>query len=244
MRSSAWRVTGLIVLALSLVPVVALAGKAQVTVHDGLVSATFDATPSPDALDAIHRATGLELVVPLAALQRTLSLTVAQAPLERFLTRLLDALDLAGYALVYAPGGETNRVIAVARGGEGPAPALSKNATSPASGPTLASPMRPLSVPFLIRKAEAESMKLGLTGQMIVADSPPVAKIKTSECEGGDAAVQTAVITDAQNTYLTSLIVCSASGLTPGQTLSVAPNRTGGLATSDGNYSRFTATSR
>src|SRR5262245_53094140 len=87
--------------------------------EDGLISADFDATPLPEALEAIQRATGVEIVVPVAVESRTLTLTVARASFEQFVRRVLDALELGGFALVYEPNGAAQRVIVVdrARGG-------------------------------------------------------------------------------------------------------------------------------
>lgn len=99
-------------------------------------------------------------------------------------------------------------------------------------------------VPFLIAKAEADSVKLGTPGQVIVVDSPPVARIRSSECQGwggDDAAVQTVLVIDEEKTYITSLIVCGAGGLRTGQTLGagrVGPDAPGS------KYSQFVTTER
>ena len=106
-----------ILLAIGLAP--ALAGQASVRFHEGLVSATFEATPASEALDTIQRATGVELVVPPLVEGKTLTLTVEQLPFERFLQRVLTALDLRGFALVFGIGGAARQLIIVDRpGGE------------------------------------------------------------------------------------------------------------------------------
>ncbi len=130
----------------------ALAGEARVTMEQGLVSATFDAVPTPQALEAVRRATGVEIVVPGSVQEKTLTLTVERLPFEPFLRRLLEGLDLGGFALVYEPNGAAQRVIVVdrAKGGEAatvpsPRPASeSPTASSGASaGPVYIPPKEP-----------------------------------------------------------------------------------------------------
>ncbi|HEV8308086.1 MAG TPA: hypothetical protein VGW35_10505 [Methylomirabilota bacterium] len=106
-----------------------MAGAARVRVEGGLVSASFEAVPAPEALDAIRRATGVELVLPPAIRGKTLTFSAEQLPLEPFLRRVLDALDLGGFALVYEPNGDAGRLIVVGRGARGAASAV----TSPAA---------------------------------------------------------------------------------------------------------------
>lgn len=110
---------GTILLATALSP--ALAAESSVRLHEGFVSATFEATPASEAFDSIQRATGVELVVPAFLERKTLTLTVEQLPLERFLQRVLNALDLGGFALVYGEGGAARQLIIVDRtGGDEP----------------------------------------------------------------------------------------------------------------------------
>jgi hypothetical protein len=98
---------------------VAAAGDARVEVEQGLVSASFDAVPVREALEAVRRASGVEIVVPASVQDQTLTMTVERQPFEQFVRRLLDGLDLGGFALVYESGGAAQRVIVVdrARGG-------------------------------------------------------------------------------------------------------------------------------
>jgi hypothetical protein len=244
-RPARSKLVSFIVAVLAAMPAATLAGETSVRFEAGVFSAQFEAATTAEALAAIRRATGLEIVGVVPASQKTITLTIEDAPLERFLARVAHALDLGGYAFVRAPDATADLGFLVARGGEAAVPVLANSAAARASDDAApASPTRPISVPFLIPTRESDSMKLGAPGQVIVVDSPPIAKIKTSACDGGDAAVQSAVITDAGNTYLTSLIVCAAGGVRPGQTLRVAPPSSGGPAASDEHYSRFTATSR
>jgi hypothetical protein len=73
----------------------------SVALQAGLVSARFTATPAALVSDVIRRATAVEIVIPSSALARPVTLTVERVPLEDFLRRLLVALDLGGFALVY-----------------------------------------------------------------------------------------------------------------------------------------------
>lgn len=233
----------LIVAVLGVIAAVALAGEAGVQVRDGLVAATFEATPVPDALEAIRRATGVAVVLPPSVSDKALTLTVQPAPFELFLRRVLEALGLGGYALVYAPGGTAERLIVVEKAQGGEARAAPEKTPSPAARAGSTTPARRVSVPFLMRRAEAESMKLGAPGQVIVVEAPFV-KTKTSECDGtsADYPVQTILVTDSQNTYVTSVIVCAPDGLSPGETLTLAPTPAEPPNESDPTYSRFTAT--
>jgi hypothetical protein len=95
------------------------AGEARVEVERGLVSASFDAVPVREALEAVRRGSGVEIVAPASVQDRTLTMTVEREPFEEFLRRLLHRLELGGFALVYESGGAAQRVIVVdrARGG-------------------------------------------------------------------------------------------------------------------------------
>jgi hypothetical protein len=100
----------------------ALAGV-QVQVDDGRISAVLEDAPVPDALAALKRAGGPEIVLPEAARSRSLTLTVERVRLEEFVRRLLQALDLGGFALVYEADGAAGRVVVVDRSRGGPPPA-------------------------------------------------------------------------------------------------------------------------
>ncbi len=167
------------VLALALLSAVttvtALAGEARVRVQDGRVSATFDATPAADALDAVRRATGVDVVVPPSISEKTLTLVVGPAPLDPFLRRVLDALGLGGFALVYASSGAAERVLMVEKADETGVPSLVTGKTPNRPAPEAGVPSQPgrVTVPFLIQQPDAESMKLGRPGQVIPKHERP-----------------------------------------------------------------------
>lgn len=114
-------------------PATGLAGEARVRVHEGLVSATFEAALASEALAAIGRATGVEVMVPPSVQGRALTLTVESVSVERFLGRVLAALGLAGFALVYEPDGRVGRLLVVDRTPRG-LPASEESAPGPAYG--------------------------------------------------------------------------------------------------------------
>jgi hypothetical protein len=137
----------LFLLALTLVPVrPAVAADAQVRMEGDAVFAAFDGVPAPQALEAVRRATGVEIVVPPAAVQgKTVTMTADGMPFEQFVRRLLESLDLGGYALVFEPGGTARRIIVVERGHGGPPPPAAPPAEPPAtaSGPVYIPPAAP-----------------------------------------------------------------------------------------------------
>lgn len=77
-------------------------------------------------------------------------------------------------------------------------------------------------VDILVRKTEADSMKLGSPGQEIVVESGPTIKTKTTACDGISASypIQSVLVVDPDNTYITGVIVCAPDGLAPGERLS------------------------
>jgi hypothetical protein len=103
-------------------PVASAGAEARVDVRDDRISATFEESPTPEVLAAIRQATGVEIVLPPSASARTVTLAVESVPFERFLQRLLDALELGGYMLVFEPGATAPRVIMVDRGSRVPPP--------------------------------------------------------------------------------------------------------------------------
>lgn len=222
--------------------VAAVAGPARMAVQDGLVTATFDATPAPEALDVIRRATGVELVLPPAVEATRLTLVVDQVPLEAFFRRVLAALDLAGFALVYAPDGSADRLIAVHPGHERPEHGPPERSGTPAAA---RSPTAPRRVPFLIRQAEAESITLGSPGQTILPESRPSFTTATEACDGtlAEYPVQTVLIVSPGTTHVATLIVCAPGGLAPGEALvpRAAPGETGWGG--DPAYARYEARS-
>ena len=221
-----------IVLLLVLIAAVARAEEPRVIFQDGLVTATFDAVAAPRALEAIRSATGVEIVVLRAIEQQTLTLTAEQVPFERFIQRVLDALELGGFALVYEHDGGASRVIIGDRGhSDGAAPA--------------SEPLTPSSVLFLVRSTDADSIGLGRPGQVIVVESAPIATVNASECSGvsGDYPVQNVTVIDGPTTHLTSIVVCMAQGLDPGKRLTPTYAPVDGDAPPPGaRYTKFIAT--
>ena len=104
------------------------AGQPRIQVTGGLVSATLESVPVGEAVGALRRATGVDVVLPASVEGKTVTLSAEQLPLERFVRRLLEVLGLSGYALVYEATGEIRRLIVVESTGSAPPP-------EPASGP-------------------------------------------------------------------------------------------------------------
>jgi len=94
----------------------------RVTVRDSLISVDFNATPAPEALRAIERATGVPMVLPASLERQTLTLEFENCSVEEALRHVLAALNVGGMALVYGPRGRVTRAILVdsARGAAAP----------------------------------------------------------------------------------------------------------------------------
>lgn len=96
-------------------------------------------------------------------------------------------------------------------------------------------------VDILVRKAEADSMKLGSPGQTIVVQDPPTIKATTTACDGksGVYPVQSVLVVDGSSTYISSVIVCSPEGLSPGEM--ITPAFVGGDHPTEGDleYARY-----
>lgn len=62
-------------------------------------------------------------------------------------------------------------------------------------------------VDILIRKTEADSMKLGSPGQEIIVESAPIVKTRTLACDGSGSSypVQNVLVADPDNTYITGV---------------------------------------
>jgi hypothetical protein len=105
---------GLGVVALA-IGTVAAAADARVAMQEGLITAYFEATPVPEALAAVQRATGVEIVVPASVRDKSLTLTIERASFEQLVRRVLDGLELGGFAVVYEATGPAQRLIVVDR---------------------------------------------------------------------------------------------------------------------------------
>lgn len=222
-RSDGWSstVAQLTAALLLVIPAALAAGGATVTVHDGRVSAAFDRTPAREAAEAIRHATGLEVVLPPSTWDTAVTLRVEGATVEQLLQRLLDALDLGGFALVYDPG-ERGRVLAVDRGREGAAPVPTVTAeTRPAGAELPPDPGAGRPIRFLMPAAEARSVNLGAPGQTLLVQSRSVSTAETTECDGqpGRYPVQPVLVVSPATTHVASVVVCAADGLPPGATL-------------------------
>src|SRR3989338_3494586 len=100
------------------------------------------------------------------------------------------------------------------------------------------------SVGILLRKTEADSMKLGAPGQEIVVEGAPTIKTKTTACDGtsGSFPIQSVLVVDPNTTYISSIIVCSPEGLSPGERLSPGPMVYDGHTEGGITYARYEAT--
>jgi hypothetical protein len=130
----AWLIAGAVMLA---APTIA---RATVQVEGELVSASFEATPVPAAVEAIRRATGVDLVLPGPSRAKTVTLQVERVPFEQFLRRFLQTLELGGYAVIYEATGVARRVIVVERGSDAPAASAASAPAENAAGTGAAQP--------------------------------------------------------------------------------------------------------
>jgi hypothetical protein len=124
-------------------------GQPQVQFVDGRITARLVAVPVADAMAAIQRSTGLEVVLPAIAQGKTVTVDAEDLPFERFIRRILDQLDVGGYALVYESGGESRRLLVVESARVTP-PSAPATAMAPVPGPGPAAPGRagqPLGAP-------------------------------------------------------------------------------------------------
>jgi hypothetical protein len=124
----------------------AAAGQPRIQVTEGLVSATLEGVPVGDAVAALRRVAGVDVVLPASVQGKSVTLSVAQLPLERFVRRLLEALGVGGYALVYEATGEMRRLIVVESSGAAPA-AERVTDQGPGSPAPAARPATPLGAP-------------------------------------------------------------------------------------------------
>jgi len=121
-RNSVRRLLRVLPLLLALTAPPAFAGTVRVEAQGNLVTATLDAAPVAEVVEATRKATGVEVVLPASTQGKVVTLAVEQVPLEQFVRRLLQALDLGGFVLVYESTGVANRLIVVDRGRPGPPP--------------------------------------------------------------------------------------------------------------------------
>jgi hypothetical protein len=130
-------------LALLLVPAAAPAAT-RIESQGGQVTAELDGSPVPEVVSAMRRATGVDLVLPASTEGKTVTFSVSRVPIEGFVRRLLQALDLGGFALVYESSGAATRIIVVDRGRPGPPPTAAVPAPPPPpAGPVYIPPTTP-----------------------------------------------------------------------------------------------------
>lgn len=100
------------------------------------------------------------------------------------------------------------------------------------------------SVDILLRKTEADSMKLGAPGQEIVVEGAPTIRTTTTACDGRSGAypIQNVLVVDPNSTYITSVIVCAPDGVSPGERLSPDPMVYDGHTEGGITYARYEAT--
>ena len=82
-----------------------------VQVRDGEISMTFDQTPVPFALYAIHAQTGFQIVIPTSAQTKVINLRLPRQPLEPAVRSLISNIGYHNFALMYDAAGRPNRAV-------------------------------------------------------------------------------------------------------------------------------------
>ena len=82
-----------------------------VQVRDGEISITFDQTPVPFALYAIHAQTGFQIVIPASAQTKVINLRLPRQPLEPAVRSLISNIGYHNFALMYDAAGRPNRAV-------------------------------------------------------------------------------------------------------------------------------------
>lgn len=95
---------------------------ATVDYQDGMLSVTFAQTPAAAAFEAIRAKTGLRVVLPGDVLGKALTARIEGVVLEEAVRRLLRALGLESFALVYEPDGQAGRLVLLESAPGRPAP--------------------------------------------------------------------------------------------------------------------------
>jgi hypothetical protein len=133
-----------LLLALVLAPAWLEAGT-RIESQGTLVTAELDQAPVPEVVSAMRRATGVELVLPASTEGKSVTFSLERVPIEQFVRRLLQALDLGGFALVYESSGTVTRLIVVDRGRPTPPGGRPPTAAVPTAptGPTYVPPATP-----------------------------------------------------------------------------------------------------
>lgn len=79
--------------------------------RDGEISITFDQTPVPFALYAIHAQTGFQIVIPTSAQTKVINLRLPRQPLEPAVRSLISNIGYHNFALMYDAAGRPNRAV-------------------------------------------------------------------------------------------------------------------------------------
>jgi hypothetical protein len=82
-----------------------------VQVRDGEISMTFDQTPVPFALYAIHAKTGFQIVIPANAQTKVVSLRLSRQRLEPAVRLLISNIGYQNFAMMYDAAGRPNRAV-------------------------------------------------------------------------------------------------------------------------------------
>lgn len=122
----AWPAGLVFAMGMMLSPALGLAAEpaeaGRVSYQDGRLSVAFEETPVEVAFEAIRAATRIEVVFPAAVQGKTLTARVEGLGLEAALRRLLRALGLESFVLVYDGSGVIRRLIALEPGTGRPPP--------------------------------------------------------------------------------------------------------------------------
>ena len=79
--------------------------------RDGEISITFDQTPVPFALYAIHAQTGFQIVIPANAQTKVVSLRLSRQRLEPAVRSLISNIGYQNFAMMYDVAGRPNRAV-------------------------------------------------------------------------------------------------------------------------------------
>ena len=97
-----------------------------VQVRDGEISITFDQTPVPFALYAIHAQTGFQIVIPNNAQTKLINLRLPRQPLEPAVRSLISTIGYQNFAMMYDEAGRPKRAVVLGAQAEAPKAAPAK----------------------------------------------------------------------------------------------------------------------
>ncbi len=106
--------------------------------RDGEVSIAFNQIPVEVALNAIRAETGLQIIVPSAAVKKVLSLQLTRVPLEPAVRSFISNIGFKNFALMYDSDGHPKRAVVLATLPEnGGSPIGMKASPAPAKEPAV-----------------------------------------------------------------------------------------------------------